>query len=240
MAAMYKVNFLLVIAGLVFLSGGNSYAEDWKVGEKWTYKHEGPRPYADPSAMVKGDRTVEVTAIKGEGAEKRYLLKNTWGSEDPNPSTSYIDSKNMLYKIDIEYLFTLLINPPVPAIWQLKPGEAKTLKTNMEVAGYSIPIEYVAKRMKDETITVPAGKFKNCQHVQIISSLQNETGQTVKNKQEYWYHPKARNLVKEVIVTNYQGDNSYTATSVLKSHTEKDQAGLLESVTINKCRTGSE
>lgn len=219
---MYKINLLLVIAGLVILSGGNLYAEDWKVGEKWTYKHEGPRPYADPSAMVKGDRKVEVTAIKGEGAEKRYLLKNMWGSEDANPSTSYIDSKNMLHKLDIEYMFTLLVTPPVPAIWTLKPGEEKNLKTNMEVAGFSIPIEYVAKRMKDETITVTADEFKKCQHVQIISSLQNETGQTVKNKQEYWYHPTVRNLVKEVIVTNYQGDNSYTSTSVLKTHTKKD------------------
>ena len=222
MATMYKVNFLLVIAGLAILSGGNVYAEDWKVGEKWTYKHEGPRPYANPSAMIKGDRTVEVTAIKGEGTEKRYLLKNMWGNEDPNPSTSYIDSKNMLYKLDIENMFTLMINPPVPAIWTLKPGEEKNLKTNMDFAGFSIPVEYVAKRMKDETITVPAGEFQNCQHVQIISSLQNETGQTVKNKQEYWYHPKARNLVKEIIVTNYQGDNSYTGTSLLKSHTKKD------------------
>jgi hypothetical protein len=222
MAAMYKANLLLVIAAVVMLSGGNVYAEDWKVGEKWTYKHEGPRPFADSSATIQGDRTVEVIAIKGEGAEKRYLLKNMWGSEDPNPSTSYIDSKNMLRKLDIENMFTLLITPPVPAIWTLKAGEEKILKANMEVAEFSIPIEYVAKRLKDETITIPAGEFKDCQHVQIISSLQNETGQTVKNKQEYWYHPKARNLVKEVIVTNYQGDNNYAGTSVLKSHTKKD------------------
>ncbi|MBN2594241.1 MAG: hypothetical protein JXA81_12105 [Sedimentisphaerales bacterium] len=219
---MYKFNLLSVIAALLILSGGNAYAEDWKVGEKWIYKHEGPRPYADPSAMVKDDRTVEVTAIKGEGAEKRYLLKNMWGSEDSNPSTSYIDSKNMLHKIDIEYMFTLLITPPIPVFWLLKPGEEKTLRTNMEFAGFSIPIEYIAKRMKDETITVPAGKFENCQHVQIISSLQNENGQIIKNKEEYWYHPHVRNLVKGVIITNYHGDNSYTSTNLLKSHLKKD------------------
>jgi hypothetical protein len=69
--------------------------------------------------------------------------------------------------------------------------------------GFSIPIEYAAKRLKDETITIPAGEFKNCQHVQIISSMQNEMGQTVKNKTDHWYHPKVRNFVKEVIVTNY-------------------------------------
>lgn len=218
---MYKFNLFLIIAGLAILSGGNVYAEDWKVGEKWTYKHEGPRPYADASATVKGDRKVEVIAIKGEGGEKQYLLKNILGSEDPNPTTSYIDSKNMLHKIEIENMFTFLVTPPIPAIWRLKPGEEKTVKANMEIAGISIPVEYVAKRLKDETITVPAGEFKKCQHIQIISSLQNETGQTVKNKQEYWYHPKVRNLVKEIIATNYQGDNSYTSTSLLKSHIKK-------------------
>jgi hypothetical protein len=222
MATMYKFNLFLIIAGLAILSGGNVYAEDWKVGEKWTYKHEGPRPYADSSATVKGDRKVEVIAIKGEDGEKQYLLKNILGSEDPNPTTSYIDSKNMLHKIEIENMFTFLVTPPIPAIWRLKPGVEKTVKANMEIAGISIPVEYVAKRLKDETITVPAGEFKKCQHVQIISSLQKETGQTVKNKQEYWYHPKARNLIKEIIVTNYQGDNSYTSTSLLKSHTKKD------------------
>ena len=219
---MYKVNLLLVIAGLAILSGGNVYAEDWKVGEKWTYKHEDPRPFADSSATIQGDRTVEVITIKGEGADKRFLLKTLWGTEDANPSTTYIDSKKMIHKIDIEYLGALGFTPPVPAIWLLKSGEQKTLKTQMDIVGFSLTIEYLAKRLKDETITVPAGKFKNCQHIQVITSTQDATGQPVKHKQDYWYHPKVGNLVKDVVVTNYKSNNSYTATSLLKSHTKKD------------------
>jgi len=220
--SMCKVNLLVFIVTLVVLAGGSVYGEDWKVGEKWTYKHEGPRPYSDSSAMVKGDRTVEVAAIKGEEADKRYLLKNNWGTEDANPATSYIDPNNMNHKMDIEFLGTLLLNPPVPIFWPLKPGQQKILKTKMDFMGFSIPIEFVAKGLKDETISVPAGKFKDCQHVQIISSMQNETGQTVKNKVEYWYHSKVKNLVKEIIITNYQSDNGYSATSVLKSYTKSD------------------
>ena len=219
---MYKLNLLLIITGLVILFGGNAYAEDWKVGEKWTYKHEGPRPFVDASATIQGDPTVEVTAIKGEGADKRFLLKTLWGTEDANPSTTYIDSKKMIHKIDIEYLGILGFTPPVPAIWLLKPGEEKTLKANMEVAGFSIPIEYKAKRLKDETITVLAGMFKNCQHIQVITSAQDQAGNPVKHKQDYWYHPNVGNIIKDVIITNYKGDNSYTSTSVLKSHTKKD------------------
>jgi hypothetical protein len=220
--SMYKVSSLLVAVALVIVAGGSAYGEDWRVGEKWVYKHEGPRPHSDGSTMVNGDRTVEVTAIKGEGAERRYLLKTKWGKDDANPSTGYIDSKNMIHKIDVESFAILLFAPPIPAIWPLKPGEEKVLKTTMEVGGYSLPIEYAAKRLKDETITVPAGKFKKCRHVQVISSLQIEAGQTVKSKVDHWYHPKVKSLVKEVVITNYQSDNSYSATSLLKSHTKKD------------------
>lgn len=56
---MCKVNSFLVIVALVILAGGSVYGEDWKVGEKWAYKHEGPRPYTDGSIIVNGDRTVE-------------------------------------------------------------------------------------------------------------------------------------------------------------------------------------
>jgi len=216
---MYKMNFFLIAVALAILAGGTAYAEDWKVGEKWTYKHEGPRPFSDPSTKIKGDVTVEVTKIEGEGAAKRYLLKTVWGTEDANPTTTYIDPNNMIHKMEIQYMAVLVFSPPVPGLWRLKPGEQKTLKTNMDIGGFIIPLEYVAKRLKDETLTVPAGKFENCQHIQIICSFQNEMGQPAKTKVDQWYHPKIKNFVKEVGIMNDQGDNSHTGTSVLKSHT---------------------
>jgi len=219
---MCKVNRILVVVTLVMLVGGSAYGVNWQVGEKWVYKHEGPRPYNNPSSTVKGDRTVEVTAIKGEGVEKRYLLKNMWGTEDANPATSYIDPNNMIDKLDIEGMAILTLDPPIPAIWSLKVGEEKVVKTQLDFGGFAIPITYVAKRLKNEALTVPAGQFKDCQHVQTISTMQNEMGEPVKNKTDTWYHPKVKNSVKDVIVTNYQSENSYSATSVLKTHTVKD------------------
>ena len=216
---MCKVNFLLVAMVLATLAGGIAYAEDWKVGQKWVYQHDGPRPFSIPPTTIKGDRMTEVTAIEGEGAAKRYLLKTVWGTEDANPSISYIDPNNLIHKLDIQYKAILLFDPPVPAFWPLKPGEQKTFKTNMDVSGFIIPMEYIVKRLEDETITVPAGEFKNCQRFEIISFLQNEMLQPIKVKTDQWYHPKVKNLVKEVTITNYQSENSYTGTSVLKSHT---------------------
>jgi hypothetical protein len=220
---MSRIKLFLVIFTLIFLAGESVYGVNWKVGEKWLYKHEGSRPFSDSSTKVVGDRTLEVIAVKGEGKDKRYLLKNLWGTEDANPATSYIDPNNMVHKMDIEFLGILNLDPPIPAFWPLKPDQQKTIKTNMEIMGFSIPIEYVAKCLKNETITVPAGKFQDCQRVQIVSSMQNEMGENVKSMVEHWYHPKVRNLVKEIIITNYQSDNSYTSTSVLKSYKKSDK-----------------
>jgi hypothetical protein len=216
---MYKIKFLSIAVTLAIIAGGIAYAEDWKVGEKWIYKHEGPRPHSNPPTTIKGDRTIEVTAIQDDGAAKRYLLKTVWGTEDASPSTSYIDPNNLIHKLDIQYTAVLLFDPPVPAFWPLKSGEQTTLKTNMDVSGYKIPMEYIVKCLKDETITVPAGKFENCRRFEIISFLQNEMLQPIKVKMDHWYHPKIKNFVKEVTIINYESDSSYTGTSILKSHT---------------------
>jgi hypothetical protein len=219
---MSKHTDFLVLIALAALVSGSVYAEDWQVGEKWTYQHEGPRPHSDGTTTVKGDRTVELTAIRGEGDQKRYLLKNQWGTEDANPATSHIDAKNMIHKIEIQAMAVLTLDPPIPALWSLKVGQEKTLKSNMDFAGFALALEYKAKRLPDETLTVPAGAFKNCLHIQIVSTMQSDMTPTTKNKMDYWYHPKVKNMVKEVTVTNYEADNSYTGTSILKTHTKKD------------------
>lgn len=216
---MRKTNFLLIAVALAILAGGITHAEDWKVGQKWVYQHEGLRPHSNPPTAIKGDRTIEVTAIEGEGAEKRHLLKTVWGTDDANPSITYIDPNNMIHKLDIQFQAVLLFDPPVPAFWPLKLGEQTTLKTNMDVMGYKIPMEYNVKRLKDETVTVPAGTFENCQRFEIISSLQNEMLQPIKVKTDHWYHPKIKYFVQEMTIVNYQSENSYTGTSVLKSYT---------------------
>ena len=221
MVIMCRCNRILVMMALLAVVG-NVYGTAWQVGEKWVYKHEGPRPFGDGSGVVKGDRTMEVTAVQGAGAEKRYLLKNLWGTEDPNPATSYVDPNHMIHKLNIENLGVMTIAPPVPGIWRLKIGEKKVVKTHLDFGGFIIAIEYVAQRLKDETLKVPAGEFKDCQHVQVISTIVSPMGEPTKNKTDAWYHPKVRNSVKDVIVTNYEGANSYTATSSLKSHATKD------------------
>lgn len=219
---MNRIASSRVVIVAILLAGGAVYGEDWKPGEKWTYQHQGPRPFSDGTATVKGNRTMELIAIQGEGDQKRYLLKNAWGTEDANPTISHIDTKNLVHKIEIQALGTLAFEPPVPTFWSLKVDEVKTLATKMDFAGFAITLNYRAKRLADETVSVPAGTFADCQHVQITSTMQSDMLPPTKSKIDYWYHPKVKNMVKEVIVTNYEGDNSYTGTSVLKAHTKRD------------------
>jgi hypothetical protein len=216
---MSRLSWLWVVA--VVLTSGSVRGEDWQLGQTWTYQHEGPRPYSDALSTVEGDRVVAVTGIKGAGAAKRYILKNIWGKNDPNPATSYFDAKALIHQTDIDSLATILFNPPIPGFWtSLKVGEQKVLKTNMSVSGLAIPLTFTVKRLMDEILIVPAGKFTDCIHVQIISSMENPMGGgTSRTKTDQWYHPLVKNFVKEKIVTNFQADNSYAATSVLKALT---------------------
>ncbi len=210
-----------IILVTFILTSGIAHSQNWKAGEKWTYQHAGPRPQSDGTTAVKGDRVIEVIAVQGEGPEKRFLHKNTWGTEDANPATSFIDAKNRIHKIDIQSIGVLTFDPPVPALWALNAGEEKTLKTNTSIGGFAFVIEYKAKRLTDETLTVPAGTFEDCQHLQIVSTIRSDMIPPTQSRLEYWYHPDVKNSVKEIIITNYQSENSYTATSTLKSYTTK-------------------
>ena len=212
---------LSLILTILILTGGIAHSQNWKTGEKWVYQHEGPRPHSDGSTLVKGDRTVEVSAIQGEGPEKRFLLKDVRGTEDPNPTIAHIDAKNLIHKIEVQSFATLTFAPPIPALWTLNVNEERTLKSNVDMGGFGFAIEYKAKRLPDETLTVPAGTFENCQHIQVVSTIRSDMMPTAQSRLDYWYHPQVKNSVKEIVITNYQGENSYASTSTLKSYTTK-------------------
>ena len=220
---MKRRNHLWLAAiALALLATGSLWAEDWQIGEKWVYQHQGPRPYSDGSATVKGDRTMELTAIRGQDDQKRYLLKNAWGTEDTNPTTSHIRAKNMIHRIDIQDMGTLAFEPPFPVFWTLEVGQEKSLTSKTDFIGFAMTIEYKAKRLEDESLTVPAGSFADCQHVRVVSTMRSDMMPASTSRMDYWYHASVKNFVKEIIITNYQSDSSYTGTSVLKAHTKKN------------------
>jgi hypothetical protein len=189
------------------------------VGEKWIYKHEGIRPMSSPPAAIRGDRTNEVIAIKGDGAAKRWFLKHVWGEKDENPGILQVDSDKRLHRVEAGSSLNLTFAPPAPMDFpELKPGEEKTSESKMTVMGFEILLRYEAKRLPDETVRVPAGEFALCRHLQVLVHGTDAQGQPAKTRTDYWFHPSANGLVKEVTVSNFGTDAQQTSTSTLKNH----------------------
>jgi hypothetical protein len=194
-------------------------AEPGKLGEKWVYEVEGTRPMSNPPATVDGDRVDEIVSIKGEGADKRWQLKSIWGKNDETPSLATIDSQNRLVGVEVGSALTIGFTPPVPTDWpMLGVGESTTFETKLAVMGFEMPMKYEVKRLEDETITVPAGKFAGCRHIQMLILATDPSGQPSKTRYDQWLDTKGNGMIKEIAIGNFQSDNSQRTMCSLKQH----------------------
>ena len=70
----------------------------FEVGEKWVYKHDGPRPWGRGQDKVDGDRVREVVSVKEQEKVKLWVVKETYGTYDERPRRVYVDGKRMVPK----------------------------------------------------------------------------------------------------------------------------------------------
>lgn len=217
---------LIICIGLA--PGLDAAAKDWAVGETWVYQHQGFRPFARPDQIQDTSRTRKILSIQGEGAEKRWLLEEKWGTGEGPAAVSYIDASRCMDKTVMGENFSIGFKPGIPVDWSgLKPGEEKKVDTETTMGDNQSKIQYVAKRLADETVTVPAGEFKNAVQVQVVMTMTFNTDQgerSFKMTETYWYHPDANGFVKEAIeFTPPAGGEGprdpMKGTSVLQSHT---------------------
>jgi hypothetical protein len=196
-------------------------AEIGKIGEKWIYEVEGPRPMSNPPVEVDGDRVDEVVAITGEGADQKWQLKSVWGKDDPTPSLATLDAQSRLHQVEIGSAMTIGFTPPVPTDWaELKVGETTTFETKLAVMGFEMPLKYEVKRLPDESITVPAGTFAGCRHIQMVVHGTDPSGQPNKTRYDQWMSADEGKggLIKEMVVSNFESDNSQRSSCSLKQH----------------------
>lgn len=224
---MLKRTMLLTVLTVGVIAGLNVSAGELTVGEKWIYEHTGARPMSPPDVTFDGERTREVVKIEGEGADKRWLLKEQWGSDDERPVTYYLDARKMISKFEVGDGQMIEYKKPIPEDWSdLKVDEEKTVESSFSFGANDMPLKIVAKRLKDETVKVPAGEFVDCCHVQVTNTMtfSGDQGEMKFSFQyDYWYHEKANGLVKIVFKMDMPdgGGEGQTGTSVLKSHTAK-------------------
>ena len=222
-AILWGVGIFIVVSA----AGTVQAADPYTAGEKWTYEHEGAVPMRPPDYTITGDRVREVVGMEGEGENKRWLILEQWGDNDEWAGKRHVNADRRYDKIDSGGDRVMTIEPPYPFDYlDLKPGEEKKLESTFQAGErWSFPLKLGVKRVKDETIKVPAGKFENCVHVQCEESVtftgQDGNEMTITTKSERWCHPKVNGLVKEVFTREGPGGESNKGTSELKSYTKE-------------------
>ncbi len=225
-----RVCLLLIVCFISLGAIAAEKADPFAVGEKWVYKHDGPKPMSWRNEKIEGDMVRVVTGIKGEGEQKRWIIKETYGAADERPTSSYIDSNNQYSKMDSGADRSMTYDPAVPFYFpELKVDETKEIKTQFSFGQGGFPVSITYKRVADETIKVPAGEFKNCQHYKVETVFTfNRDGNEFKMKsnRELWYNAKVNGFVKIMMIQpdrEFNGEvrKGYTASSELKEYSKK-------------------
>lgn len=218
---------ILAISFLYASIGVN--AEPLNVGETWVFKHEGARPMGPPNETIQGDRVREVVSTQGESEKKVWVIKEEWGENDNRVSYTFVNEKKMISKVEVgENRNAISFEPAVPMVFtHLKPDEEISYKTNFSWQnGPSVPMAIKAKRLKNETVKVPAGEYKDCIHARLEESITFSTNSgesmTIKNIREVWYHHDVNGMVKELFTMRPpNSDQEIKGTSLLKSYSKE-------------------
>jgi hypothetical protein len=233
----------------MLVTGSESVAveseQGYQIGEKWVYQHEGPKIERwelswdfDP---FKGERTKEVMTVEKSNGKKYWVIKESFGAKDPVQTLHYVDERNLVVKhitlmVQMSGMRVISLNKPAyPFDYvSLKIGEEKEFQSQRTVKSFysTYPIAIKFKRLEDQTVEVPAGKFINCQHLKVSISYtipwneDRDLGQCIISRDsDLWYHAQANGVVKEVTHSEsfeYMGEirPGYTITSVLKSYSK--------------------
>ena len=216
---------------------GQDVNEPFEVGQRWVYKHEGPRPGSIEPNDIDGERIMHVISVVGEPEGKQWIIEDRFTGEEKATGRIYVNSKRLLTALEIKNqkgkVAKLRYDPPIPhQIMELDIGQEKTVETSlkMDSTKFSLPSTIVIRRLDDETITTPAGEFANCRHFKTTSkSIFNIkiAKIPITEERERWYHPKVNGLVKEVyrkgpVKFLTWSRAGYTATSVLTAYGKEE------------------
>ena len=238
-----KTRFLVLLSALVGSSCTEAWAgriakEGFEVGQRWTYRHEGPRPgSAEPNA-IDGERILHVISVVEEQGGKQWIIEERF-TNSKDVVRLYVNEERLLTAIEIENekgeVARLRYDPPVPyQVTELDVGKERTIETalRMDSSEFALPSTIVIRRLADETITTTAGEFVGCLHYKatISSTLDIKIAKIpVTEERERWYHPEVNGLVKEVyrkgpVKFRSWSREGYTATSVLTAF-DREEGG---------------
>ena len=221
----------LLIGSFCAVAGpGPAVQESLEVGQRWEYRHEGPRPgNIDPNA-IDGQRILHVISV-AEGPEgKQWVIEERFTNDKGAIGRVHVNQQQMLTLLEIENrkgeVAKLRYDPPTPyRVMDLAVGEKRKIETTlrMDAVEFSLPSIITIERLEDETITTPAGGFVGCRHYRTTtaSTVNIKIAKIpITEERQQWYHESIHGMVKEVyrrgpIKFLTWSREGYTATSVL-------------------------
>ena len=234
-----RVVWMSIAIGLfcAVMRAGQVAKEPFEVGQRWEYRHEGPRPGSMEPNAIDGERIMHVIAVVEKPEGKQWIIEERFTKGENVVGRLHVNEERLLTAIEIENAkgeaATLRYDPPVPhQVTELTVGEEKILETSlkMDSAKFTLPSTIVIRRLDNETITTPAGEFVDCRHYKTTTkSIFNIKIAKIPftEERERWYHPKVNGLVKEVyrkgpVKFLAWSQKGYMATSVLTASGEED------------------
>jgi hypothetical protein len=209
---------------------GHGAAGTYELGQRWVYRHEGPRPGSVEPNAIDGQRILHVISSVEEQGETTWVIEERFTNSREVVGRLYVNEARLLTTLDLENdkgeAIALYYDPPVPyQTLEMEVGQTEIIETTvrMKAAQFALPSTITMQRLADETITTPAGEFPDCLHYTATSrsTIDIKVAKIpITEKRERWYHPSVNGLVKElyrrqpVKFLTWSRDG-YTATSTL-------------------------
>jgi hypothetical protein len=240
----------LLLALFTAVAGpAQTVAESFEVGQRWEYRHEGPRPGDMEPNVIDGQRILHVMAVTDEPEGKQWVIEERFTHSRNVIGRLHVNQQQMLTRLEIQNkkgeVARLRYDPLIPyQTVDLAVGAKRTMETTlkMESVAFSLPGTITIERLDDETIATPAGQFASCRHYRTttLSTVDIKIGKIpITEVREQWYHERVHGMVKEVyrrgaVKFLAWSRPAYTATSVLTAFdkeevkTGSERAGAVE------------
>lgn len=205
----------------------------YELGQRWEYRHEGPRPGSMEPNAIDGERILWVVSSVGEPGAAQWVIEERFTRDEKVVGHLFVDGAGLLNALEIQSekkeKMRLRYDPPVPyQPADMNVGETRTIETTLRVdsANFALPNKTVVERLADETISTPAGEFADCSHFKstTTSTIDIKIAKiAVTEEREQWYHQSVNGMVKEVyrkgpVKFLTWSRPGYTATSTLAEY----------------------
>jgi hypothetical protein len=179
-----------------------------EIGQRWQYRHEGPRPGGIEPNAIDGERILSVVSSGEEQGGGPWVIEERFTREEKVTGRLYVGGDGLLTAIEIQnqkgQRVRLRYDPPVPyEPADMNVGEVRTVQTTLRVdsASFALPNKTVVERLADEAVSTLAGDFAGCSHFKsaTTSTVDIRIAKIpVSEEREQWYHPSVHGMVKEI------------------------------------------